>query len=37
MFLFYPDGEWDEDKQTLEEALESYPPEKYEWLHIEGN
>lgn len=33
MFLFYPEGIWDENKLTLEEALQDYPPTKYEWIH----
>lgn len=35
MFLFYPDGEWDEDKLTIQEAIKQYPPEKYEWINLE--
>ena len=34
MFLFYPSGEWDEDKLTIQEALISYPVDEYEWLMI---
>jgi hypothetical protein len=35
MFQFFPDGEWDEDKLTLKEALEYYPVDKYEWIFLE--
>ena len=35
MFLFYPEGVWDEDKLTIEEALEHYPVDKYEWIFLE--
>ncbi len=34
MFLFYPNGVWDEDKLAIEEALANYPIDKYEWIHI---
>ena len=34
MFLFYPDGEWDEDKLTIADALVNYPIDTYEWIHI---
>ena len=36
MFLFYPNGEWDEDKLTIHEALRNYPVEDYEWINVEG-
>jgi len=35
MFQFFPDGEWDEDKLTLKEALEYYPIDEYEWVFLE--
>lgn len=35
MFNFWPDGEWDEEKYVLEEALIAYPPEKYNWIRAE--
>jgi len=34
MFLFYLDGEWDEDKLCIDEALANYPVDKYNWIHI---
>jgi len=34
LFLFYPDGQWDDDKLTLNEALKNYPPKEYNWIHI---
>lgn len=36
LFQFYPNGEWDEDKLTLNEALERYPIGHYEWIHSES-
>lgn len=33
LFLFYPDGIWDEDKLTIKEALNKYPIELYNWLY----
>ena len=36
MFLFYPSGEWDEDKLLIQDALVNYPVDEYEWLMIEG-
>ena len=35
LFQFFPDGVWDEDKLTLNEALKKYPPTKFNWLKIE--
>jgi hypothetical protein len=35
MFLFYPGGDWDEDKMTLSESLKKYPVDKYEWIHFD--
>ncbi len=32
LYLFYPDGRWDENKYTLVEALAAYPADKYEWI-----
>lgn len=32
LYLFYPDGRWDENKSTLEEALVAYPTDKFEWI-----
>lgn len=32
--LFYPDGVWDEDKLTLEEAERKYPQDQYEWVDV---
>lgn len=32
IYLFYPEGEWDEDKLSLEEALEAYPITEYNWI-----
>ena len=32
IFLFWPDGEWDENKYMLEEALQEYPVEKFNWV-----
>lgn len=34
LFQFFPDGVWDEDKLTLNEALKKYPPTKFNWLKI---
>jgi hypothetical protein len=36
LFQFYPNGEWDEDKQTLKEALVQYPIEHYEWIYADS-
>ena len=36
LFLFYPSGEWDEDKDTLQEALVKYPPTEYEWVYSDS-
>lgn len=35
LFQFFPNGVWDEDKLTLNEALKKYPPTKFNWLKIE--
>lgn len=35
LFLFYIDGEWDEWKWTLEEAIDKYPLDKYTWVSID--
>lgn len=35
VFLFYPDGVWDDWKYSLQEALEKYPPKVYEWTFFE--
>ena len=34
LFLFYPDGVWDEDKLSLSDALNNYPISEYEWVHF---
>lgn len=34
LFQFFPGGDWDEDKLTLEEALKKYPPTQFNWLKI---
>lgn len=36
-FQFYPNGKWDEDKLTLPEAIEKYPPHKFNWLKVSIN
>jgi len=36
LFLFYPNGEWDDDKNTIQESLVKYPLDKYEWVHSES-
>ena len=36
MFQFFPDGVWDEDKLTIEEALKNYPIGKYEWIESDS-
>ena len=35
IFYFYPNGVWDEDKLSLEGALDRYPREEYLWLLCE--
>ncbi|MBS7671746.1 hypothetical protein [Croceicoccus gelatinilyticus] len=35
LFLFYPDGKWDESKRTLDEALREYPRHRYEWKQVD--
>lgn len=37
-FMFYPENEyglteWDGAKYTIEEAIKSYPPSRYEWYY----
>lgn len=32
VYLFWPNGEWDENKYSLEEALRAYPVDQYEWV-----
>ena len=32
MYLFYPDGVWDDDKLTEKEALDNYPMSEYNWI-----
>jgi hypothetical protein len=32
---YTPDGQWDEDKLTIEQALQKYPIAEYEWIHFE--
>ena len=37
VYLFYPEdepynGNWDEDKLTLSEALKKYPKSEYQWF-----
>ncbi len=34
VYLFYPDGVWDEDKLTLGEAEKKYPPRDYKWVDV---
>ena len=34
LYYFYPNGMWDEDKLTREEALINYPPNKYNWIKL---
>ncbi len=36
VFLFYPAGQWDEDKKVIEEALRDYPVDQYNWIHDES-
>jgi len=33
--LCYEDGQWDEHKHTVEEAVDMYPPSIYEWVMLE--
>jgi hypothetical protein len=35
IYLFYPDGVWDEHKLTLDQAEERYPTDKYVWIKLE--
>ena len=35
-FSFYPSGEWDEEKYTIDEALKAYPTSEYEWIHTDN-
>lgn len=32
IYFFYPDGIWDEDKLTFNEAKTKYPKSKYNWI-----
>lgn len=32
LFLFYPDGVWDEDKLMIKDAVKKYPPKKFNWI-----
>lgn len=34
LFIFFFDGEWDEDKLTYEQAIKRYPREEYEWKNV---
>lgn len=36
LFSFYPNGVWDEDKLTIDEAVVQYPPDKYNWIHSDN-
>ena len=33
-FLFYVDREWDEEKRTYKESIDTYPKNEYEWIKI---
>lgn len=35
IFLFYHNGIWDEYKRLYDEAVEKYPPNKYQWIRLE--
>ena len=35
VFMFYPNGVWDDSKWTTEEAIRHYPPSKFEWIYQE--
>lgn len=35
IFMFYPNGVWDEDKLARCEALAKYPTSKYKWVFID--
>lgn len=35
LYLFYPNGMWDEYKRTEDEAFIAYPPDCYKWIEIE--
>ena len=42
IYMFYPNGEWDEWKLTKEEAEEIYPQKEWKWVDVtdkwtEGN
>lgn len=37
LYLFYPNGMWDEYKRTENEAFVAYPPDSYEWIEIEDS
>jgi hypothetical protein len=32
IYQFWPDGVWDENKYTLEEAQKAYPKSQYDWV-----
>lgn len=32
IYFFYPNGIWDEEKYTLEEAQKAYPKDKFIWV-----
>lgn len=34
LFLFYPERVWDDEKLTIEEALQKYPTDKYNWRYF---
>lgn len=34
IYFFYPNGIWDEDKLTLDEAKKKYPDSKYNWILV---
>lgn len=35
VYIFYPDGVWDEYKYTYGEAIKAYPLDEYEWVEME--
>ncbi len=36
LFFFYPGGIWDKGTWTLAAALDTYPPNNYNWIHFDG-
>ena len=36
LFIFWPNGVWDENKYSTDEAIEVYPPSEYNWIFTEG-